>query len=131
MKIKEYIIDKWLTWRTGNDKATREWKAWHEENIDYRAGNIPTMFRNFKHIIEVDPDKFITDDGLAWVPVEDARQYFWPTRDLGNNCVWRIERVLWDRWHKCWNIIGIAGEDRVFVATNNERDAIMIALKYS
>jgi hypothetical protein len=25
----------------------------------------------------------------------------------------------------------LGGEDRVFVATNNERDAIMIALKYS
>ena len=129
--LKEYIIDKWLTWRTGNDKATREWKAWYDENIDYRAGNIPAMFRNFKHVIEVDFDKFITDGGMAWVPVEGARQYFWPQRELGKNCVWRIERVFWDQWHKCWHLNDIGGEDRVFVATNSDKDAVMISLKYT
>ena len=131
VKLKERIIDRWLTWRTGKDKSQRDWEAWYEENVDYRAGNIPTMFRNFAHVIEVDWRKFITDDGLAWVPVEDARQYFWPARNLGDNCVWRIERVFWDQWHKCWFLNEIGGEDKVFVATNSDKDAIMLALKYS
>lgn len=132
MTFKEYIIDRWLTWRTGNDKATREWRAWYDENIDYRAGNIPAMFRNFKHVIEVDVEKF-TDpcEPFSWVPNKDARQYFWPARPLGENCVWRFERVVWNQWHRCWDINGIGDCDKIFVATNSDKDAIMIALKYS
>jgi len=132
MTFKNCVVDRWLTWRTGKDQQQREWEAWYEANVDYRAGNIPTMFCNFKHVIEVDFDKFITDGGMGcWVPVENARQYFWPQRKLGENCVWRIEQVFWDQWHKCWSLNSIAGDDRIFVATNSERDAIMIALKYS
>ena len=129
--LKEYIIDRWLTWRTGNDKETREWQAWYDENIDYRAGNIPTMFRNFKHVIEVDVEKF-TDpcEPFSWVPNKDARQYFWPARPLGENCVWRFERVVWNQWHQCWDINGIGDCDKIFVATNSDKDAIMISLKY-
>jgi hypothetical protein len=46
-----------------------------------------------------------------------------------------------DQWHAVplpiassnirWNINEIGGEDRVFVATNSDGDAIMIALKWS
>ena len=131
MTFKEYIVDKYLTWRTGNDKATREWKAWYDENIDYRAGNIPAMFRKFKHVIEVDVEKF-TDpcEPFSWVPNKDARQYFWPARPLGENCVWRFERVVWNQWHQCWDINGIGDCDKIFVATNSDKDAIMISLKY-
>lgn len=131
--LKEYLVDRWLTWRTGNDKATREWQAWYEANIDYRAGNIPTMFRKFKHVIEVNVEKF-TDpcEPFSWVPNKDARQYFWPARPLGENCVWRFERVLKvPSTNGEWHVNEIGGEDRVFVATNNDKDAIMIALKYS
>lgn len=131
MKLWDKIKDRWITWRTGKSKEQRDWEAWYEANVDYRAGNIPSMFRNFKHVIEVDFDKFITDGGMAWVPVEDARQYFWPQRELGKNCVWRIERVFWDQWHKCWHLNDIGGEDRVFVATNSDKDAVMISLKYT
>ena len=91
------------------------------------------MFRNFKHIIMVDVDKFVDyHEPFAWVPNEDARQYFWPNRPLGENAVWRFERVI-----NCpatanqWEINELGGEDKIFVATNNERDALMIALKYS
>lgn len=131
MGLVEYIKDKYLTWKTGEDKPTREWKDWYEVNVVYRANDINNMFMHFKYIVEVDWRKFITDDGLAWVPVEDARQYFWPARELGNNCVWRIERVFWDQWSKRWTINDIGGEDKVFIATNNEQDALIIALKYA
>ena len=130
MKFWDKIKDRWITWRTGKSKEQRDWEAWYEANVDYRAGNITTMFRNFKHVIEVDWQKFITDGGMTWVPVKDAQQYFWPQRELGENCVWRIERVFWDRWHKCWSLNDIGGEDKVFVATNSDKDAIMISLKY-
>jgi hypothetical protein len=126
----EWIKDKWLTWRTGKDKEQREWEAWYEENVLYRARTIPNMFQNFKHIIEVDHSKFMLEDPFAWRPCEDAQQYFWPFRELGNNAVWRFERVIWDQWDKCWHINTLGDEDKVFVATNSDKDAMMIALKY-
>lgn len=129
-KLKDYIVDKWLTWRTGKPKAEREWQAWYEENVVYRASTIPNMFQNFKHVIIVDPNKFMLEDPFAWRPCDDAQQYFWPARELGNNAVWRFERVIWDQWDKCWHINGLGDEDKVFVATNSDKDAMMIALKY-
>lgn len=131
MVVIEYLKDKYLTWRTGKDKAQREWEAWYEVNVIYGASTIPNMFRNFKHIIVVDPDKFFQFDPFTWVPCEDAKQYFWPNRELGNNAVWRFERVVWDQWSEQWSINGLGDRDLAFVATNNERDAMMIALKYS
>lgn len=130
--LKEYISDKYLTWRTGKDKAQRDWEAWYERNVVYRASTIENMFMHFEHIIEVDWRKFITDGGMGcWVPVEGARQYFHPQRELGNNAVWRIERVRKDQWDNRWHVNELCGEDRIFVATNNEQDALMIALKYA
>jgi hypothetical protein len=130
-KLKEYLVDKWLTWRTGNDKSTREWQAWYESNVNYRASDITDMFKNFKHVIEVDLDKFVNhSEPFTWVPNNDAKQYFWPARPLGENAVWRFERVSWNEWDHRWHINGIFGEDRIFVATNNDRDAILIAMKY-
>ena len=130
-KLKDHIVDRYLTWKTGDDKVTRDWTAWYEVNVVYRASTIENMFMHFEHIVEVDWKKFITDDGLAWVPVPDAKQYFWPARELGNNCVWRLERVSWDQWQNRWDITDFGTEDKVFVATNSADDAMMIALKYS
>jgi hypothetical protein len=127
----ELIKDKWLTWRTGKDKAQREWEAWYEENVVYRASSITRMFQHFKHVIVVSPDKFFdVCEPFTYVPNEDARQYFWPQRELGNNAVWRFERVTWDTLGKEWYINGLGDRDKVFVATNNDKDAMMIALKY-
>ena len=129
--LKDYIVDKWLTWRTGKDKPTRDWEAWYEVNVIYGASTISNMFRNFKHIIVVDSDKFFQFDPFTWVPCEDAKQYLHPQRELGNNAVWRFERVVWDQWSNQWCINGLGDEDKVFVATNNDMDAMMIALKYA
>ena len=131
MRLKDWIVDRWLTWRTGKPKAERDWEAWYEVNVVYRAGTIPNMFMHFKHVIEVDSDKFMVEDPFTWAPCEDAQQYFWPARELGNNAVWRFERVMWNQWQQCWDITGMGNEDKVFVATNNDEDAIMISLKYA
>lgn len=130
--MKEWIVDKWLTWRTGKSKEEREWEAWYEVNVVYRANTIPDMFQHFKHVIEVSHEKFLDyNEPFAWVPVDDAMQYFWPQRALGDNAVWRIERVFWDKWENCWFINGLGCEDKIFVATNNDQDAIIITLKYT
>ena len=127
----EYIKDKWLTWRTGKTKAEREWSDWYDQNVNYLASDITNMFEKFKHVIAVDVDKFVDhSEPFSWVPCADARQYFWPQRELSNNAVWRFERVVWNEWDQRWHINGIGSEDKIFVATNSDRDAIMIALKY-
>jgi hypothetical protein len=127
----EWIKDKWLTWRTGKDKEHREWEAWYETNVVYRASTIPNMFMHFKHVIIVSPNKFFDlCEPFAYVPNEDARQYFWPDRKLGENAVWRFERVIWNQWTQSWDINGMGDRDKVFVATNSDKDAMMIALKY-
>jgi hypothetical protein len=125
MVMIEWIKDRWITWRTGKSKAERQWIAWYETNVVYRANTIPNMFMNFEHIIEVDSNKFMVEDPFAWSPCDDAKQYFWPARELGNNAVCK------DRWDNMWHLDEMGGEDKVFVATNNSRDAVMIALKYS
>jgi hypothetical protein len=121
----------WLTKRTGKTTEQRAWEEWYEKTVVYRASTIENMFMHFEHVIIVDPNKFMVEDPFAWRPCEDAQQYFWPARPLGNNAVWRFERVRKDQWDNRWHFDILGGEDRVFVATNNERDAIMIALKYS
>jgi hypothetical protein len=127
----EWVKDKWLTWRTGKSKEEREWADWYETTVVYRASTIPNMFMHFKHVIEVDTFKFMDPaEPFAWVPCADAKQYFWPQRPVTNTCVWRFERVIWDKWDNCWHINTLGDEDKVFVATNNDRDAMMIALKY-
>lgn len=130
-RIKDYITDKYLTWRTGKDKSQRDWEEWYADNVNYRSTRIKDMFSRFKHIIIVDSNKFFQFDPFAWVPCEDAKQYLWPQRSLGDNAVWRFERVIncpATAWQ--WEINELSGEDKVFVATNNEQDAIMIALKF-
>lgn len=132
MGIIELIKDKYLTWRTGKDKETRLWEAWYDANVNYRANDITNMFEKFKHVIIVDHNKFFDPyEPMAWVPHEQSKQYFWPNRELGNNAVWRFERVYWNEWDQRWHISGIGDGDKVFVATNNDEDATMIALLYT
>jgi hypothetical protein len=133
MGLKNYIIDKYLTWKTGEDKETREWRAWYETHVVYSASTIDNMFMHFKHIILVNTEKFTNPyEPMDWVPCDDAKQYFWPQRTKEETCVWRFERVTWDKWDHCWHIDNCFGtQDKIFVATNSDEDALMISLKYS
>jgi hypothetical protein len=129
--MKEWIIDKWLTWRTGKDKTQREWDAWYNENVNWLSPRISTMFEKFKHVIVVDANKMMDPyEPLNWIPCKDAEQYFWPNRELGNNAVWRFERVI-PYGDNDYYVNGIGDRDLIFVATNNDEDAVMIALKYT
>jgi hypothetical protein len=131
MEIIERLKDWYLTWRTGKDKQLRDWEKWRDETIVFRAGTVENMFMNFKHIIEVDPNKiFDLDEPFGWYPKDEFDQYLYPTRKLGDNVVWDWCRCRKDQWDGRWHIDELGGEDHVFVATNNDRDAIMIALKY-
>jgi hypothetical protein len=128
----EYLKDRWLTWRTGKNKSQRDWEQWYYENVVVRAHTIENMFMHFEHVILVNPKIFFDySEPFAWVPCADARQYFYPQRKLGENCVWRFERVRKDQWDGKLHIDELGGEDRVFVATNNSKDAVMIALRWA
>jgi len=132
MSLKERVVDWYLTKKTGSTRAEREYLAWYESTINHRATRIRDIFCNFEHIIIVDPDKFFAYDPFVWALKKDAKQYFWPQRALGENSVWRWERVIRaPSTGNEWSVNELGGEDTVFVATNSERDAIMIALKYS
>lgn len=128
----EYIKDRYLTWRTGYDKSTRTWHKWQEENIVLRASTIENMFMHFKHIVPVSISIFDLDEPFGWCPCEDFQQYQYPNRELGDNAVFYIARGYRDEWDGKFHLNDIRAEqDQVFVATNNDVDAVMIALKYS
>lgn len=133
MTIKEYFKDKYLTWRTGKDKRQRDHDTWFNDIVNYRARDTTDMFKNFKHVIIVNPELFFDHaEPFGWVPVQDAKQYFYPLRPLDETvCVWRFERVTWNRWDSRWHINEMSGDDKVFVACNNSEDAMVLALKYS
>ncbi len=131
MVVIEYIKDRWLTWRTGKNKQQRIWDAWQKENIVRHATTVENMFMHFKHIIPVGTNIFDLHEPFGWCPCEDFKQYLYPNRELGNNTVFYFARGFRDPWDKKCHINDVrAEEDQVFVATNNDRDAIMITLKY-
>ena len=126
------IKDKWLTWRTGKDKQQRDWESWRDKNVVSRASTIENMFMNFKHIVPVSTNIFDLDEPFGWCPCKDFKQYLYPHRELGNNAVFYFARGYRDQWDGKFHLNDMRSEqDQVFVATNNDRDAFMIALKYS
>lgn len=132
LALKEYVADKYLSWRTGQDKQTRAWHKWQEETIVHRADTIENMFMNFKYILPVSTSIFDLNEPFGWIPCYDFKQYLYPTRELGNNAVYYFARGYRDQWDRRFHLNDMRHEqDQVFVATNNQRDAVMIALKYS
>jgi len=132
MRITEYIKDKYLTWYTGLTTQERNWLKWEKENIVYGSSTIENMFMNFKYIVPVSTNIFDLHEPFGWVICEDFKQYMYPTRELGNNTVFYFARGYRDQWDGRFHFSDLRSEqDQVFVATNNEADAMMIALKYS
>lgn len=132
MWLIEYIKDKYLTWRTGLDKQERAWKKWSDENIVYRAATIENRFMHFKYIIPVSTDIFDFDEPFGWFPRKDFQQYLYPNKELDDCSVYYFARGYRDQWDGEFHLNDMRhDQDQVFVATNNEVDAMMIALKYS
>ena len=129
--VWHYIKDWYLTWRTGLDKQTRTWLKWEDENIVHRARTIENMFMNFKYILPVTTQIFNHAEPFGWHPTKEFREYMYPNRELGDNTVYYFARGNRDQWDGHFHLDEISGGDQVFVATNNSRDAMMIALKYS
>jgi hypothetical protein len=128
----DYIKDRYLTWRTGKDQQTRDWDEWCDKTIVRRANTIENMFMNFNYIITVSTNIFDLDEPFGWCPKKDFQQYLYPNRALGDNAVYYFARGYRDQWDGRFHLNDLRHEqDMVFVATNNEQDAVMMALKYS
>lgn len=127
----EYIVDKWLTWRTGLKKQDREFNQWFEETVVQRAPTIENMFMNFKFIIPASTQIFDHNEPFGWVPNKEFCQYMYPNREVGDSAVYYFARGYKDQWDGKFHLCDMRGSDQVFVATNNERDAIMITLRWS
>lgn len=127
-----YIKDKWLTWRTGLDQQERAWNTWRDQNIVQCAHTIENMFMHFEYILPVSTSILDDSDPFGWVPCVEFMQYLYPARSLGNNAVYFFARGYRDPWDGHFHINDLRHEqDQVFVATNNPKDAIMIALRWS
>lgn len=132
MKIVDTITERWTNWRTKTTAEERRVSNWLNEHIVYRANDITNMFAEFKYIINVNPYTFFNyAEPFSWVPCSEAKNYFYPARELGDNCVWTFQRVLYNSHDQRWHINEMFGADKVFVATNSDEDAIMIALKWA
>jgi hypothetical protein len=128
----DYIKDKWLTWRTGLNKQDREFRKWFEETVVQNASTIENMFMNFKFILPVSTQIFDHNEPFGWVPNKEFRQYMYPNRASGDYAVYYFARGYRDPWDGKFHLDDLRCEqDQVFVATNNEQDALMIMLKWS
>ena len=128
----EYIKDKWLTWRTGLDKQTRDHRKWYAETVVQHASTIENMFMNFEYILPVTTNIFDLDEPFGWDVCSDFQQYLYPNRALGDCAVYIFARGYRDPWDGKFHLNELRhDQDQVFVATNNSKDAVMIALKYS
>lgn len=125
----KYIKQQYLGYTTGRTKAQQEWDAWHQASVDFRATHVEDVFHKFKHVIRVDPHKFLQSD--TWDIDRGAKQYFWPACALNESCVWAWLRCSPSRHNSDkWEIDELGGTDMMFVATNNEYDALTLSLKY-
>ncbi len=131
MNMFDYIKDRWLTWLTGLKKQDREFSKWVEETVVQNAPTIENMFMNFKFILPVSTQIFDHNEPFGWVPNEEFRQYMYPNRAIRDSAVYYFARGYRDQWDGKFYKDDMSGSDQVFVATNNERDAIMIALRWA
>ena len=127
----DYIKDRWLTWRTGLKKQDREFSKWVEETVVQNAPTIENMFMNFKFILPVSTQIFDHNEPFGWVPNKEFKQYMYPNREVSDSAIYYFARGYKDQWDGKFHFCDMRGSDQVFVATNNERDAIMIALRWS
>jgi hypothetical protein len=131
----ERLKDIWLTWRTGIEKKEREYLAWQTANICVTANDATNYFCGFKHVIPVDYNKVHTVFEPMWgdyLPNREFLSYMWPNRELGQNCSYRIFRGYWDPWDGRFHINDLRCElDQLFIATNSDEDAVLIALKWA
>ena len=127
------FFDKWLhsSLEGLGDHHQELERKWNDKHIWTAAPDIKRMLHGFKYIIEVDWMKLLEGNKkFGWIPSKEFRdKYYYPNRELGDHVV-----VIHERGEFVEEGIfefNEFGGDACFVATNNDFDALMIALKYS
>lgn len=130
-------INNWLQRshdrKVGITPEQRVWLNWYDLNVNRRAGTVQQVYAKFDHIIEVDHKTFLCQDFSPWHPVQEFDGLRFPARQLDECAVWDWFRGEWeqhDSFCRVFRINDFTGGDHVFVATNNQRDAVWIALKW-
>lgn len=111
-------------------KEICEHERWRSKIVNSSAASVEDYFSHFEYILIVDPKKIL--DVTNTYPAVVFSEYEYPNRTRSNAALIRIFRVTpkneTDGKHyfdEIW------GKDTAFVATNNEQDAVMIALRFS
>ena len=121
-KIKFKLLSK-----TKQEEVLRH--QWFREHVSIRAPSVNTKYFKFKHIIPIDYYKCHVDEGPHVSLVKDLKSYTYPQRPLDKCVIVTSERGFWD-YHNDFVFDEIGGLDQTFAITNDDRDAIMISLKY-
>lgn len=131
--IIDALQDRYLTWHTGMGQEDREFRQWADRTVVHNATTVENMFQNFRHIVPVSTDIFDLDEPFGWTPCPEFREFLYPQRPLGSNAVYYFARGYRDVWDGRFHIsdFGGAEQDQVFVATNSDQDAMIIALRWS
>ena len=130
--IIESLQDRYLTWRTGMSREEREFREWVDRNVVQNAATMENMFQNFQHIVPVSTGIFDLDEPFGWTPCREFQEYLYPARPLGSNAVYYFARGYRDPWDGRFHISDLGAEqDQVFVATNSDQDAVIIALRWA
>lgn len=133
MKLYYDIKARYLQWKRGMDQAAWDHKQWNNANIVNGAGDATNYFQGFKYVIPVSYNKVnsVFDGMLHW-PCPEIKEYCWPNRETGQHAMLGHFRGYWNQWDGRFHFTDLAAEmDQMFVATNNEQDALMIALRFS
>jgi len=129
----EMLRNKWIqTSQTGlHFGHNQDEQAWNKENINATASSVKEILFGMKHIIEVDYEKVYEKwDVQGWIVLEEFQtEYFYPNRELGDHAVIHLMRGDFSSDEYIFTKNEFGG-DAVFVGTNNDDDALMIALKY-
>ena len=127
------LVERWRTWRTGKTTDERALESWRDAHLNKDAKYLSEYFVNMNHVIQVDPDKFFSRNIMGLPGMDpDVKQYFWPNRSVGNSCLCIHCRVSWDDRARDWLLDGDFGnEEKVIIATQHEKDATMLSLKYA
>lgn len=109
------------------------YRSWVTSTVISSAMTVDQRYANFKHIIEVRPELILhyPDCSPFSERVDDTfrQKYCWPNKPLGDCAI--VEWVRCTEFRGQLEIDDCFGHDRLFVATNNDRDALMISMRYT
>jgi hypothetical protein len=110
-------------------RAQKQRQQWLNTHINHRAHTVRACYAYYRHVIPVDYRATHIPDFMTWVLASELRDMSWPARSSEDAIMVVGRRVV--QIDNDWRIDDWAGYDQAFVMTNNDQEAMWIALKYS